>query len=52
MPVTIKDADGNIVGSMLTDEDGCYHFVDLVAGEYCIEYEDASTDFDPVSSNP
>lgn len=52
MPVQLKDIDGKVIGTMETDENGCYHFVELPAGEYCVHYEDMSADYDPVSSNP
>ena len=52
MPVSIKDANGNVIGTMETDIDGCYHFVELPAGEYCVHYEDVNAIYDPVSSNP
>ncbi|PCF82803.1 adhesin [Staphylococcus delphini] len=37
--VTLKDADGNIVGTRTTDEKGNYLFEDVKEGEYTIDFE-------------
>ncbi len=37
--VTLKDADGNIIGTEVTDENGKYLFKDVTEGEYTIDFE-------------
>ncbi|MDE9799885.1 SdrD B-like domain-containing protein [Staphylococcus delphini] len=37
--VTLKDADGNIVGTRTTDDKGNYLFEDVKEGEYTIDFE-------------
>ncbi|WP_281197839.1 SdrD B-like domain-containing protein [Staphylococcus schleiferi] len=37
--VTLKDADGNIIGTQVTDENGKYLFKDVAEGEYTIDFE-------------
>ncbi|WP_245394776.1 LPXTG cell wall anchor domain-containing protein [Staphylococcus coagulans] len=37
--VTLKDADGNIIGTEVTDENGIYLFKDVTEGEYTIDFE-------------
>ncbi|MFP4931122.1 SdrD B-like domain-containing protein [Staphylococcus coagulans] len=37
--VTLKDADGNIIGTEVTDENSKYLFKDVTEGEYTIDFE-------------
>ena len=43
MPVNLTDENGNVVATTVTDADGCYHFKDLLSGEYCTHYENTSS---------
>ncbi|PNZ91931.1 adhesin, partial [Staphylococcus delphini] len=37
--VTLKDADGNVVGTRTTDDEGNYLFEDVKPGEYTVTFE-------------
>ena len=43
--VTLKDADGNVVGTAITDPNGAYSFTNLTPGDYTVVFTKPSSDW-------